>query len=139
MTTLASKISDLASRIGAECKSIREMIAGQSVVVAVTVPFQPTAGMVLLQLPSPRTLTFPAGGTGSTARAWGGRADAISFLIKKDGVEVGQISFPASATTGSFSVSSEVTFAPGDVIEIVTGPSSSAETTGASFALRLNA
>lgn len=69
-----------------------------------------------------RAVTFPSGLTGSYATAGVAATASTTFTITRNGTSIGSINFAASATTGTFTFSSAVTTAAGDIIQ-VTGPS----------------
>lgn len=65
-----------------------------------------------------RAATIPINATGSIATASVAATGSTVFTIKQNGTQIGTITFAASATTGTFSFSSAVTFAAGDLLEI---------------------
>src|SRR6266850_3184565 len=65
-----------------------------------------------------RSVTFVANLTGSHASADTASTGTVSFTLKQNGSSVGTVTFTASAT-GTFTFASPVTFASGDVLQIV--------------------
>lgn len=89
------------------------------------------AGMILLRYPLPRVVDFDFGGGDSQATAGVAATGSPVFSIKKDGTEIGTITF--SGTTGTFS--GEASFTAGEVLTVV-GPSTADDTlAGIGFAL----
>ena len=65
-----------------------------------------------------RSVSFVANLTGSHASADTASTGTVSFTLKQNGSSVGTVTFTASAT-GTFTFASPVTFASGDVLNIV--------------------
>ncbi len=65
-----------------------------------------------------RSVSFVANLTGSHASADTASTGTVSFTLKQNGSSVGTVTFTASAT-GTFTFASPVTFAAGDVLNIV--------------------
>lgn len=63
--------------------------------------------------------TLAAGMSGSYAKLVTAATATALFSIQKNAVQVGTISFAASATVGTFTLASTVSFAAGDVLSIV--------------------
>lgn len=61
----------------------------------------------------------PASGTGSKAYAATGPSSQTILSLKKNGSEFGTITFASSATTGTFTIASNTSFAVGDVLTVV--------------------
>lgn len=81
-----------------------------------------------------RSVTFPASLTGSHASADTASTGTVSFTLKQNGSSVGTVTFTASAT-GTFTFASPVTFASGDVLQIVAP--ATADSTLANVAINL--
>jgi hypothetical protein len=104
------------------------------------VPSAPyAAGDIIFYEYLPAALTIPAGATGSKFAfilPTGSPTTAISSVnIMKNGVSVGSISFPVTASTGSpvlgtISVASAVSFAAGDSLSLVVAANPDANFTG---------
>jgi len=83
-----------------------------------------------------RTVVFPAGVSGSEAVVGTApTADAV-FSLQKNGVQFGTVTFAASATAGTFSVASDTTFAPGDVLSVIGPATADATLADVSITLR---
>ncbi len=65
-----------------------------------------------------RSVSFVANLTGSHASADTASTGTVSFTLKQNGSSVGTVTFTASAT-GTFTFASPITFASGDVLQIV--------------------
>jgi hypothetical protein len=65
------------------------------------------------------TITFPAGLTGSRAVARVAPTAEAEFSIRKNGVEVGTVTFPLGDTDGVLAAASEVVCTAGDEIDLV--------------------
>jgi hypothetical protein len=89
------------------------------------------AGMILLRFPLPRAVDFDFGGGDSQAVAGVGATGSPVFSIKKDGSEVGTITFSGAA--GTFS--GEASFTAGEVLTVVAPASADATLAGIGFAL----
>lgn len=95
----------------------------------------PNAQVGLIQLQRP--VTMAANFTGSGAKAKTAATAQTIFSVKKNGAEVGTITFEASGTTGILATTggTDVSFAAGDVLEVV-GPGT-ADTTLANVTITL--
>lgn len=69
-----------------------------------------------------RAASFPAGLTGSQAKAGAAATAETVIALKKNGTQFGTVTFAAAGTSGAFAAASETTFAAGDVLTAV-GPS----------------
>ena len=76
------------------------------------------ASQVLLRYPFPRAVTFPAGLTGSQAVSAVAATAAATLTLAKNGTPIGTIDFAASATSGTFTFASDVSFAVGDTLTL---------------------
>ena len=65
-----------------------------------------------------RSITLPVGLTGSIARCITAPTGNVSLNLAKNSSIVGTMNFAASATTGTFSLASPVTFLSGDVWQV---------------------
>lgn len=79
----------------------------------------PTASAVLMRYPFPRQVIFPSGLTNSRGVAAVAATAQTDFDIKKNNSSVGTMRFAASATTATFIMASQTTFAAGDYITVV--------------------
>lgn len=75
---------------------------------------------ILPSVPVVRPIAFPAGFDGSIAKAGAAATGSSVFSIKKNGVEVGTITFAAAGTTGTFAATDAgpILFARGDLLSI---------------------
>ncbi len=69
---------------------------------------------------SPRNVVLNIGLPGSLGKCKTAPTSAISFSITQNGTPVGSMNFAAAATTATFTFTSDITFAAGDLLEIVT-------------------
>lgn len=95
-----------------------------------TVPAQPydltafypgtaAASVLVSRIPFARAVAFPAGLTGSVAKAKTAATAQTDFDVQKNGVSVGTIRFAASASSASFIAASAFSLAAGDVLSII--------------------
>ncbi|MGY6156647.1 beta strand repeat-containing protein [Paraburkholderia graminis] len=92
-----------------------------------------TASEVVFNLVAARAFTWPSGLTGSFAKAGIAATASTTFTINRNGSSIGSFVFAASGTSATFTLSSPVTFAAGDVIQI-TAPAT-ADSTLANIAI----
>ena len=83
------------------------------------IPGLPAATALVFQFVFPRPVTFPAGLAGSTARAATAATASTSFTLRRNGANTGSITFAAGSASGSFTLSGAVTFAIGDLLELL--------------------
>lgn len=95
----------------------------------------PTASLVMLRLKFPRAVSFPAGLTNSQGVAGTQATAQTDFDVQKNGVSIGTIRFAAAATSATFIMASDQSFAQGDVMTIVAPASPDATLAGISFTL----
>ena len=67
----------------------------------------------------PRPVILPASLTGSYASADTAATASTTLTLTKNGTSIGTVNFAASATSGTFTFSSSVTFAAGDILKLV--------------------
>lgn len=80
----------------------------------------PASPEPILSLVMGRAITFPAGLTGSRATAkTAPTVAAVDMAIMQNTTQVGTIHFAIGATVGTFSFATAVTFAIGDILEIL--------------------
>jgi hypothetical protein len=82
-------------------------------------PFTPIATQLMLKHVFTRSVIFVAGLTGSRAKSGVAATAQTDFDIKKNGSSVGTMRFAAAATTATFIMASDQTFAAGDWIDFV--------------------
>lgn len=81
----------------------------------------PTASVILIRYPLPRTVVFAAGLSPSQGVAGTAATAQTDFDITKNGSSVGTMRFAAAGTVASFIMASQTTFAAGDILAVV-GP-----------------
>lgn len=91
--------------------------------LGVFIPGQPGSGIVsgepIYAFCAARAFTFVAGLTASRAQLGDGTTDAMTLTMRKNGVAIGTINFGAGAQIGTFTLAADVSFAAGDVFDIV--------------------
>lgn len=80
---------------------------------------KPAAGATVMRFVSVRSFTIPAGFAGSRAQCSTAATTSVAFIVAKNGVEVGKMTFGAGAMVGTFTAATAATFAAGDVLTIV--------------------
>jgi hypothetical protein len=97
--------------------------AGDSAVtpydISVTIFGKPASAAAVGRFVAVRDYALPANLTGSKASCSTAPTAQTVFSLKKNGTQIGTITFAASATTGTFSMASQVAFAPADVLTVV--------------------
>lgn len=79
---------------------------------------QPASGAVILRYPFPRAVRFSSGLPNSKGVAGTTSVAAVSFSIRKNGVQFGTMDFAVGATTATFTAASNTDFAAGDVLTV---------------------
>ncbi|MGH8520137.1 MAG: DUF2793 domain-containing protein [Gammaproteobacteria bacterium] len=79
----------------------------------------PTASLIMLHHVVTRQVIFPSGLTGSQGKAGTAATAQTDFDIQKNGSSVGTMRFAASATSATFIMASQQTFAAGDILKVV--------------------
>ena len=92
---------------------------------------------MLLQYVLPVGISIPSGATGSYAIANIAATASTTVQINKNGSSIGSINWGASSTTGTYTFTSAVTFAAGDVLQLVAP--STADTTLANVGITIAA
>lgn len=87
--------------------------------IAVSVPYVPAPGEVVLILPIVQAMTLLAGAPGSRAASQVPPVSNAILSIRRGSTEVGTITLPSSGTAGSFQVPANAVFAAGDRLRIV--------------------
>ena len=80
---------------------------------------KPDASSSLFRLVAPRAFTLPQNLTGSIAKAGTAATGSTVFTLKKNGTQIGTMTFAASGTTATFSFASAASFTIGDIIDLV--------------------
>lgn len=78
----------------------------------------PNASETVWQFYSPRAWTLPSGASGGAKAGIAATASA-TFSITRNGSAIGSLTFAASATTGTVSITSSVSVASGDLLALV--------------------
>jgi hypothetical protein len=86
--------------------------------VAVSVGFEPEPEDVLLAFSVPQAMTWPTNAFGSSGRALASPNGIMRLSVKRNGAEVGTITFNPNSVIASFSVASNVSFAAGDLLTV---------------------
>jgi hypothetical protein len=82
-------------------------------------PGAPSASAKVLSAVVAQAMQLPQNLTGSFATAGTAATASTTFNINKNGSNIGTINFGAGATTGTFTFSAAVSFAAGDLLQIV--------------------
>ncbi len=80
---------------------------------------KPTTAMTLMRVKLTRAITIPANFTGSQSVAGVAAAAQSVFSIKKNGSQIATMTFAASGTVATFSTQAAVSFAAGDVLDVL--------------------
>ena len=80
---------------------------------------KPDASSSLLRLVAPRAISLPQNLTGSIAKSGTAATGSTVFTLKKNGTQIGTMTFAASGSTATFSFASAVSVAIGDIIDMV--------------------
>lgn len=94
-------------------------IEGTRYDISLSVGYAPSPGETLLYLPLAVSLLLPADGEGSVASARNPPEHIVSFSIRRNGAEVGMLTFEPSSFTGTFTIPNAVVMGPSDRFEIV--------------------
>jgi hypothetical protein len=74
---------------------------------------------ILLQYLFPYAAKFTAGLSGSFAKANTAATGSTVVTMKKNGTAIGTVTWSASATSGTFAFTADVSFVAGDVLQLV--------------------
>ena len=80
---------------------------------------KPSAGTVIMRFPMPRAVRFLSGMALSKGVAATAATAAVSFSLRKNGIEFATMNFAASATSATFTCASTTDFAAGDILTLV--------------------
>ena len=89
----------------------------------------------VLRIPLARTVTFPAGLTGSQAVLEVAATASTIFSLSKNGTPFGTITFGISGTVGTFAAATATTFAPGDILTVSAPASADGSAAGLGFTI----
>ena len=87
--------------------------------IAVSVGYAPAAGETLLFLPLATSLYIPADADGSVASCKNPPTELVRLSIRRNGAEVGTVTFEPSSFNGTFTMPNAVVLGPLDRIEIM--------------------
>lgn len=87
--------------------------------VSVSVTFEAAPGENLVNFPLPETMTLPAGAVASVGRATDYPQGPLIMSIRRNGAEVGTVSWIAASVTPTFNVAADRIFAAGDMVSLV--------------------
>lgn len=87
--------------------------------IAAYSPGKATANQIILRFLPTRAFSFEVNVPGSQASAGTGATATSTFLIRKNGTQVGTVTFAAGNTVGTVAVPTQTSFTPGDVLTIV--------------------
>ncbi|MDD3030549.1 MAG: hypothetical protein PHS57_09820 [Alphaproteobacteria bacterium] len=80
---------------------------------------KPSAGTVIMRFPMPRAVRFLSGMALSKGVAATAATAAVSFSLRKNGIEFATMNFAASATNPTFICTATTDFAAGDILTLV--------------------
>jgi hypothetical protein len=80
---------------------------------------KPSAGTVIMRFPMPRTVRFLSGMALSKGVAAIAATAAVSFSLRKNGIEFATMNFAASATSTTFICTATTDFVAGDILTLV--------------------
>lgn len=112
----AGQVAFVASR-GVDLDQLTEA-ASSNFSMAMVVPGKPTDGGTVFFFKVTQAFTLPVDCAGSTALALTGSSGTVHFDIKKNGTDLGDITF-TSSTNGTFTLAGGASFAVNDVFAIV--------------------
>lgn len=99
-------------------------------------PGTPTGSEVMLPVKFVRAVTFPTNLVGSYGSLLTATTGAKDFDLQKNGISFGTMSFGASATTATFSVT-QTSFSAGDTFKCIAPSSADATLAGLYFSFKL--
>ncbi|MDD3028845.1 MAG: hypothetical protein PHS57_00985 [Alphaproteobacteria bacterium] len=80
---------------------------------------KPSTGAVIMRFPLPRAIRFLSGMALSKGVAATTATAAVSFSIRKNGIEFATMNFAASGTSATFTCANTTDFAAGDILTLV--------------------
>ncbi len=80
---------------------------------------KPSAGTVIMRFPMPRAVRFLSGMALSKGVAATAATAAVSFSLRKNGIEFATMNFAASSTSATFTCATTTDFAAGDSLTLV--------------------
>lgn len=125
-----SSITPVADTATGAISTLSQAVESGPYIPVVYVPGALTSSQVLLyHVFSEQGATFPADLGGSTAKAMDAATTSTVVDIQKNGTSVGSITWGASATSGTFTFTTETTFVEGDTLALI-GPATADATLG---------
>ena len=97
---------------------------------------KPANGSYIFYVPVVRAFTLPASLTGSYGVSRVAALASTTYTIYKNGGSVGTMVFAISATTATFTMASQTSFAAGDILSVVTPGTADANQTDIGFTLK---
>jgi hypothetical protein len=134
LTLPAGQLLIVASR-GSDLLALAASAVGGLYDMGLFIPGQPAATALVFQFAFPRGVSFPANLAGSTARAATAASSTAAFTLRRNGVNIGGVSFAAGSATGSFTLAGGAGFAPGDLLELLAPSPQDAALADISFTL----
>jgi putative tail protein len=93
-----------------------------SIIVSGSFSGKPTANLVLQSYVFAAAITIPTGLAGSRGTATTAATATTTFIIQKNGTNVGTMVFAPAAVTATFTMNSAIVFGAGDVLTVVAPP-----------------
>lgn len=119
--------------------AIESVVAANSFDIGASKAGQPASAEVLIRIPFVRSVSFPDDFAGSQGVVGTDPASSagVDFTIKKDGVQIGLMSFASGATTATFTTDSAAeTFAAGEVLTVEAPNPQDADLSDVGFVLK---
>lgn len=115
-----NSIANSTTQNAAAIAALTGVVAGQKVFdIENFINGKPAASQIVNRYIAVRNYTLPINAANSQFRSGTAASATATFLLQKNGVNIGTVSFAAAGTTGVFSVAAAVAFAAGDVLSIV--------------------
>jgi len=96
---------------------------------------KPTASEVVLHYLASRTVAFPVALAASVAKSIVAATATAVFMVQKNSVEIGTITFAAASTVGVFAAASSTNLVASDLLEVVAPATPDATLSGVSITL----
>lgn len=114
----AGELSLVASR-GSDLVALSAAAQGGLYDMGVFIAGQPVGSARVFQYVFPRSVSFPPGLTASRGRSGTGAGAAASFMLRRNGSNIGSMDFAAGASVATFTLPAGIGFGPGDVLEVL--------------------
>lgn len=115
-----NSIANAVTQNAAALTALTGVVAGMKVIDIENFSIgKPAANQVMNRYIAPRAYTLPAGAVNSQFKSLTAATGVSTFMLQKNGANVGTVSFAAAATVGVFNIAAAVAFAPGDVLAII--------------------